>query len=230
MLTLAGILGDHPPTDPEGYLAFARSLRFPDIYEAIRDAEPLDDPVAFRFPASVRHRYERLGRVPAGFLVMGDAACSFNPIYGQGMTVAALEALTLRRHLGQGTEPQPRRWFRDLSRVVDVPWDMSAGGDLAFPGVPGHRTFKMPVARRLPLPPPRRRRRRRPPLDRLHPSRRPGRPAPDPDEAQHRPPGPTGKPPCEAASGDVAEGDALITMPGTRPAMRLVPSVRSSAQ
>ena len=143
MLTLAGILGDHPPTDPEGYLAFARSLRFPDIYEAIHDAEPLDEPVGFRFPASVRHRYERLGRVPAGFLVMGDAACSFDPIYGQGMSVAALEALTLRRHLGQGTEPQPRRWFRDLSRVVDVPWDMSAGADLALPGVPGHRTFKM---------------------------------------------------------------------------------------
>ena len=59
MLTLAGILGDHPPTDPDGFLAFARSLRFPDIHEAVRDAEPLDDPVAFRFPASVRHRYER---------------------------------------------------------------------------------------------------------------------------------------------------------------------------
>ena len=143
MLTLAGILGDHPPTDPDGFLAFARSLRFPDIYEAIRDAEPLDDPVGFRFPASVRHRYERLDRLPLGFLVTGDAVCSFNPIYGQGMSVAALEALTLRGHLRQGTEPQPRLWFRDLSRVVDVPWDMSAGGDLAFPGVPGHRTLKI---------------------------------------------------------------------------------------
>ena len=143
MLTLAGILGDHPPTDPDGFLDFARSLRFPDIYEAIRDAEPLDDPVAFRFPASVRHRYERLHRFPAGLLVMGDAVCSFNPIYGQGMSVAALEALTLRRHLEPGIEPQPRRWFRDLARVVDVPWDMAAGGDLAFPGVPGRRTRKI---------------------------------------------------------------------------------------
>jgi 2-polyprenyl-6-methoxyphenol hydroxylase-like FAD-dependent oxidoreductase len=143
MLTLAGILGDHPPTDPAGFLAFARSLRFPDIYEAIRDAEPLDDPVGFRFPASVRHRYERLDRFPDGLLVMGDAVASFDPIYGQGMSVAALEALALRRHLEQGVEPRPRRWFRDLARLVDVPWDMSAGGDLVFPGVQGHRTRKV---------------------------------------------------------------------------------------
>jgi 2-polyprenyl-6-methoxyphenol hydroxylase-like FAD-dependent oxidoreductase len=143
MLTLAGILGDHPPTDPDGFLDFARSLRFPDIYEAIRDAEPLDDPVSFRFPASVQHHYERLPRFPAGLLVTGDAVCSFNPIYGQGMSVAALEALALRRHLGRGIAPEPHRWFRDLARVVDVPWDMSAGGDLAFPGVPGRKTVKV---------------------------------------------------------------------------------------
>jgi 2-polyprenyl-6-methoxyphenol hydroxylase-like FAD-dependent oxidoreductase len=143
MVTLAGILGDHPPTDPDGFLAFARSLRFPDIYETIEDAEPLDDPVPFRFPASVRHRYERLHRFPDGLLVMGDAVASFNPIYGQGISVAALEARTLRRHLERGAEPQPRRWFRDLARVVDVPWDMAAGGDLVFPGVQGRRTRKL---------------------------------------------------------------------------------------
>jgi 2-polyprenyl-6-methoxyphenol hydroxylase-like FAD-dependent oxidoreductase len=142
MLTLAGILGDHPPTDPDGFLDFARSLRFPDIYETVRNAEPLDDPVAFRFPASVRHRYERLDCFPAGFLVVGDAVASFNPIYGQGMSVAALEALALRRHLKQGVQPHPRCLFRDLARVVDAPWEMAAGGDLAFPGVQGRRTLK----------------------------------------------------------------------------------------
>jgi hypothetical protein len=143
MVTLAGILGDHPPTDPVGFLDFARSLRFPDIYQAVRDAEPLDDPVAFRFPASVRHRYEKLHRFPDGLLVMGDAVASFNPIYGQGMSVAALEALALRRHLEHGTAPRPRFWFRELARVVDVPWDIAAGGDLDFPGVQGRRTAKV---------------------------------------------------------------------------------------
>jgi 2-polyprenyl-6-methoxyphenol hydroxylase-like FAD-dependent oxidoreductase len=143
MVTLAGRLGDHPPTDPDGFLAFARSLRFPDIYQAVRDAEPLDDPVGFRFPVSVRHRYERLDRFPDGLLVLGDAVCSFNPVYGQGMTVAALEALILRRHLQHGTRPQPHRFFADLARVVDVPWDIAVGGDLAFPGVQGRRTPKV---------------------------------------------------------------------------------------
>jgi 2-polyprenyl-6-methoxyphenol hydroxylase-like FAD-dependent oxidoreductase len=143
MVSLGGVLGDHPPTDPDGFLAFARSLRFPDIYETIRDAEPLDDPVAFRFPASVRHRYERLPRFPDGLLVLGDAVSSFNPIYGQGITVAALEALALRRHLERGIQPQPRRVFAELARVVDVPWDIAAGGDLVFPGVPGRRPLKV---------------------------------------------------------------------------------------
>jgi 2-polyprenyl-6-methoxyphenol hydroxylase-like FAD-dependent oxidoreductase len=143
MVTLAGMLGDHPPTDPDGFLAFARSLGFPDIYQVIRDGEPLDDPVGFRFPASVRHRYERLDRFPDGLLVVGDAVCSFNPIYGQGMTVAALEALALRRHLQRGGQPQPHRFFGDLTHTVDVPWDITVGGDLVFPGVQGRRTVKV---------------------------------------------------------------------------------------
>jgi 2-polyprenyl-6-methoxyphenol hydroxylase-like FAD-dependent oxidoreductase len=143
MVTLAGILGDYPPTDPDGFLAFARSLRFPDIYQTIRDATPLDNPVGFRFPASVRHRYERLRRFPDGLLVLGDAVCSFNPIYGQGMSVAAVEPLVLRRHLRRGALPRPRRFFGDLARVVDVPWDIAVGGDLVFPGVQGRRTLKV---------------------------------------------------------------------------------------
>ena len=146
MVTLAGVLGDHPPTDPDGFLDFARSLQFPDVYESVRDAEPLDDPVPFRFPASVRHRYERLSRFPDGLLVVGDAVCSFNPIYGQGMSVAALEALALRRHLERTTDPAHRffrdLFFRDLARVVDAPWDMAVGGDLVFPDVEGRRTVK----------------------------------------------------------------------------------------
>lgn len=138
-VSLTGILGDRPPTDYEGFLDYVKSLPVPEIYQAVRDAEPLAEPVAFRFPASVRRRYERLDRLPDGFLVTGDAACVFNPVYGQGMTVAAMEALVLRRHITSGP-PRPEAYFRDLAQVIDAPWDLAAGADLGFPEVKGRRT------------------------------------------------------------------------------------------
>lgn len=143
ILTLMGILGDHPPTTPEGFLEFAKSLQCPDIYDAIHDAEPLDAPVAYRFPASVRRRYDLLPRFPDGLLVVGDALCSFNPVYGQGMSVAAVEAMTVRRHLYAGRELSPQKILRDMARAIDVPWNMAAGGDLAFPEVAGKRNAKV---------------------------------------------------------------------------------------
>jgi 2-polyprenyl-6-methoxyphenol hydroxylase-like FAD-dependent oxidoreductase len=145
-LSLTGMLGDHPPTDPEGFLAFTKSLPVPEIFEAVSNAEPLDDPVAFSFPASVCRHYERLASFPGRLLVMGDAMCSFNPIYGQGMTVTAMESLTLGNHLRGGEIPQPLDVFRGFSRDVSVPWNFSAGADLGFPGVEGKRTTMTRIA------------------------------------------------------------------------------------
>lgn len=145
MLTLMGMLGDHPPTDEARFVEYARTLQFPDIHNAIRESEPVSGPVTHHFPANVRRRYERLSRFPDGLIVLGDAMCSFNPIYGQGMTVAALEALTLRRHLRRHAVPQPRRLFREHARVIDVPWEMAIGADLSFPGVAGPRPRRLRV-------------------------------------------------------------------------------------
>lgn len=142
-LSLTGILGDHPPTDPGGFLAYVRSLPVPEIFEAVRDAEPLDDPVTFRFPVSVRRRYERLTRFPTGLLAIGDAVCSFNPVYGQGMTAAAIGAATLRRRLREEAQPQPRRFFHEVAAALDAPWEISATSDLSYPEVVGRRTLKV---------------------------------------------------------------------------------------
>ncbi|MEQ4721864.1 FAD-binding monooxygenase [Nonomuraea sp. B19D2] len=141
-LSLTGLLGDRPPTDHEGFLAYARSLPVPEIYEALRDAVPMGKPMMFRFPASIRRHYERMARFPRGLLVIGDAACVFNPVYGQGMTVAAIESTVLDRHLAAGLPPDPRRYFADLAGVIDAPWEMAASADLGFPGVVGRRTLK----------------------------------------------------------------------------------------
>lgn len=143
ILSLTGMAGDHPPTDEAGFMEFVRSLPVPRVYEAVKNAEPLTDAVSFTFPASVRRRYERLRRFPAGLLVMGDAVCSFNPVYGQGMSVAALQAAALRDRLASGVEPTPRAFLKDLGRIIDVPWEISTSGDLDFPEVEGKRTLKV---------------------------------------------------------------------------------------
>jgi 2-polyprenyl-6-methoxyphenol hydroxylase-like FAD-dependent oxidoreductase len=146
IVTLIGVLGDRPPTTLEGFAEFARSLPVSDIYDAIVDAELLEPIARINFPVSVRRRYERMARFPDGLLVMGDAACSFNPIYGQGMAVAAIEANVLRRHVKLGREPRPRKFLHDLAKAIDAPWEMSSGADLALPGVSGRRTAKSRLA------------------------------------------------------------------------------------
>lgn len=145
-LSLYGVLGDRPPTDLAGFLDFAASLPVPGIHEAVRRAEPIGPPASFHFPASVRRRYEALADPPEGLLVLGDAACAFNPVYAQGMTAAALGAEVLSRHVGPGRAPRPRRFFRDLARVTDAPWALAAGGDLGFPGAVGKRTLAVRMA------------------------------------------------------------------------------------
>ena len=143
ILSLTGILGDRPPTDPDGFLAFVRSLPVPDVYDAVHDAEPTSEPVAFQFPASVRRRYERLSRFPQRLLVLGDAVCSFNPVYGQGMTVAAMEVMALREHLRRRPGPESQAYLRAVGRIVNDPWEISTSGDLDFPQVPGPRPVKV---------------------------------------------------------------------------------------
>jgi len=145
MLSLTGILGDVPPADLEGFLEYARSLPAPEIYAAIRDAEPVDEPVTFKIPASVRRRYELLTAFPSRLLVFGDAVCAFNPVYGQGMTAAALQSVALRSHLQAHDEPDALRFFQQIAGLLDAPWEISTLGDLGFPAVEGDRTIKVVV-------------------------------------------------------------------------------------
>lgn len=143
VVTLAGYLGDAAPADLDGFIEFARSLDAPDCYDILKTAEPLSEASQYKYAASQRRRFEKLTRFPEGLLVCGDAMCSFNPIYGQGMTTAACEAELLDSCLRQGLTGLAPRFFRRASRLLDSPWDIAAGSDLAYPEVEGRRAPAM---------------------------------------------------------------------------------------
>lgn len=147
ILTMFGYGPAHrPPMDEDGYLAFVGSVAPSDVLEAIRQAELLTDLTTHGFPASLRRRYDRIKRFPDGLLVVGDAICSFNPLYGQGMSIAALEALAMRECLLRGEQRLARRFLRAAGKIIDQAWEMAVGGDLALPEVPGHRSVVLRVS------------------------------------------------------------------------------------
>jgi flavin-dependent dehydrogenase len=145
LVTLFGYLGDEPPTDPAGFMEFARSLPVPDLAEALEAAEPISDIQRYRFTNSRWRHYERLRRLPAGLAIVGDAVCSFDPVFAQGMTVAALAADTLGRVIA--TDPmlaRPQRYFGAVARELALPWWLAASEDLRYPRAAGRRPFWLP--------------------------------------------------------------------------------------
>jgi flavin-dependent dehydrogenase len=139
MVSLNGYFKDQAPTDERGFLEFARALPRPDLYELIKDATPLSDIVVHKVPTTRWRRYDRLARFPENLIVIGDGVCAFNPIFGQGISVAALEARILRDCL----EEQVRSGAKDLTGLADrarrrfpkaikLPWLLTTTLDLHY--------------------------------------------------------------------------------------------------
>lgn len=147
MVSLCGWHHDYPPSDEAGFLEFARGLPVPDFYNAIRDAEPLEPVATHKLPSNLRRHYERLPRFPEGLAVLGDALCSFNPIYGQGMSTSALDAMALDACLRQQAARQPagdisgfaNRFRKQVAAVIANPWMMATGEDFRYPQTEGQR-------------------------------------------------------------------------------------------
>jgi 2-polyprenyl-6-methoxyphenol hydroxylase-like FAD-dependent oxidoreductase len=145
MLGLMGAAGQHPPTDEEGFAAFTRSLRHPIIADVLAAAEPVTPIRAYRGTANRLRHYERMTRQPERFLILGDAVCAFNPVYGQGITTASIAAETLDACLCTQRSQRPggnldglaRRFQRRLARCNADPWLLSTGEDLRFPTTTG---------------------------------------------------------------------------------------------
>jgi 2-polyprenyl-6-methoxyphenol hydroxylase-like FAD-dependent oxidoreductase len=146
LVTLLGYSRDYPPTDEEGFLAFARSLRTPVMAEALERARPLGPIYGYQRTENRLRHYEELADMPERFVVLGDAACCFNPVYGQGMTVAAIAGAVLgacldhqRRHAGDDLTGFGRRFQRALARANGPAWLTATGEDLRFPATEGAR-------------------------------------------------------------------------------------------
>jgi 2-polyprenyl-6-methoxyphenol hydroxylase-like FAD-dependent oxidoreductase len=137
-VTLISYFGNYAPLELAGFVDYAKTLPASDIHEVISTSEPLCNGVSARFPASVRKRYEKLERFPQGFLVLGDAICSFNPIYGQGMSAACQQAVALEESVANG-DVSAREFFQRAAKVVDNPWSMAVGADLRIPETVGPR-------------------------------------------------------------------------------------------
>lgn len=132
LVTLIGRGGETPPGDEVGFLEFARSLRVSTIYDAIRDAEPVTPIKTHRATQNRLRRYERAKDLPENFLLLGDAVCAFNPVYGQGMTTAALGAITLRACLRESDKNLSGRFQKRLAKVNATPWLLATGEDFRF--------------------------------------------------------------------------------------------------
>lgn len=141
MVLLIGAGKEYPPTDEDAFLEFARGLPDLAMFEVIKDAQPLSPIYGYRQTENRIRHFERLQRQPERFLVIGDAACSFNPIYAQGMTTAALGAMTLRECLRQcshgGLSGLPHRFQRKLARVNASSWTLATATDIRIPGAEG---------------------------------------------------------------------------------------------
>jgi 2-polyprenyl-6-methoxyphenol hydroxylase-like FAD-dependent oxidoreductase len=143
-VSLNGMHGDMPPDDPMGFMEFARSLRTSTVYEAIRTAVQVGPIHRFVFPSSIRRNFDTLATFPDGLLPLGDAICRFNPALGQGMTVAAQQAVLLRRLLDENIGKQSTlsslasAYFAAIPNVLAAPWT-AAEGDFVYPKTRGKR-------------------------------------------------------------------------------------------
>ena len=148
-VSLAGRFGDYPPTDEAGFLKFARELPSPRLYELISGAERIADITHHRFPTSVWRHYEGLASFPQRFLIVGDAVCSFNPVYGQGMSSAAMQVRELRNVLraraaeSDGLDDLAPVFFPKGAEAVSAPWILAANFDFAYPQTRGERPSGM---------------------------------------------------------------------------------------
>jgi len=150
--TLIGMSQEYPPTDEASYLEYARSLPTQEFFEAIKEAEPLTPIVGFRSGSNRLRHYEQLPNFLENFVALGDAVYSFNPVYGQGMTVAAISALELgkclqeRQNENENLTGLAEQFQNRLMEVISLPWQIATSEDMRWPNTTGVEPNTDPAA------------------------------------------------------------------------------------
>tara|TARA_R110000787_G_scaffold67341_5_gene150878 strand:+ start:4614 stop:5954 length:1341 start_codon:yes stop_codon:yes gene_type:complete len=154
MVTAAGYCGDYPPTTSEELLEFFKSLPETDVYETVKSAKVVGEIRSFKFKKAIRRHFEEVKSFPEGLIVLGDAVCRANPFFGQGITVAALEALALQKNLEKISKSGvsiptsiARLFFKDVAQILDVSWEMAVGEDFKYPTTKGKRPSTFALTR-----------------------------------------------------------------------------------
>jgi flavin-dependent dehydrogenase len=144
-LLLIGRGDDIPPTDGAAFLEYAQKLGTPTIYNAMKESKQLSEVARYGFPESKWRHFGLLDRFPRGLLPIGDAICCLNPVYGQGITVAVMEANAMRRLLkvnARKADPLATlglHFLTEVEALLEEPWAMSAIPDLVYPQTRGER-------------------------------------------------------------------------------------------
>jgi flavin-dependent dehydrogenase len=157
-LVVAAGYGDRRPTrDVAEFEEFLAALPDPAIFDLAGQLQPVSDIAIHRQTSNRRHRYGQSRNWPAGLLAVGDAYCAFNPVYGQGITVAACQALLIRDALRQDRTPagrgpmEARRLQRRIGGAADLPWSVATTEDLRHPSSSGSQTLSQRLVGRWSL-------------------------------------------------------------------------------
>jgi len=143
MVALSGALNDHAQRDKNGFLNHAKLLANDEIYHFIKQSTPISEFSYFKSPENIRRYYEKLQNPPHGIIAIGDTITVVNPIYGQGMTVIALEAKALQKSLQKGLKNIEKRYYKKITPIINIAWDVTSGEDLRYQQVKGNRSLKL---------------------------------------------------------------------------------------